>query len=95
MDCSTLLMAQVSFFSDDRHIDGSTGSRVLAELVIHLLEQTMADVKALPVSEAEKRAAEAALPGPMTPYNYEGGSSRCFLNEQLIQTVAASQGYEW
>lgn len=59
----------------------------MAELAIHLMLRTMAEVKMRPVREYELAAAKAPLPLPMIPHNYESKSDKCFIGTHFTEAV--------
>ncbi len=87
---------QVSFFLDPAHLDGLTGARTLAELVMHLFDVTVEDVTARPVTPEEAQAAlTATLPPPLLPGNYESVADRCLMGPVFKSAVRQANGFEW
>ncbi len=81
---------------DPAHLDGLTGARVLAELVMHLFDLTVEHVRRRPVTREEQlESAAARLPPPLHAGNYESVADRCVMGHLFQQIVRRAEGYEW
>lgn len=58
-------------------------NRVMAELVISLLQRGVADILHSPLTQAEKEYCAAHLPPPMVLGNYQALSSKCFVGDMF------------
>ncbi len=56
---------QPKFFQDPAHLAGSTGARVLAELVQHALDTTIQSLKDRPYTQEEEDVVMGPLPLPL------------------------------
>ena len=66
----------------------------MAELVIELFEQTIAGLRARPLSDAERAATRAPLPPPMLPNN-EALPTVCYVGNEFKSLASATEGFEW
>jgi hypothetical protein len=66
----------------------------MAELVIELFEQTIASLRARPLSDAERAATRAPLPPPMLPDN-EALPTVCYAADGFKGLATDVQGFEW
>lgn len=85
----------LAFYYDEIHPDGNTGHRVMAELVVTLLQRGVADLLHSPLTEADKAAAAQPLPPPMIPGNWESLSDRCFVGEAFKTKAVIGQPASW
>lgn len=77
------------------HPWGPTGHRLLAELLIRLVQATAVGLSIQPLAAAEARLPREQLVPPLTPGNYETNTSSCWLgvscmsqSEKAVQEVA-------
>ncbi len=56
---------QPDFFADPAHLAGSTGARVLAELLQHALDTTIQSLKDRPYTQEEEAMVMGTLPQPL------------------------------
>ena len=66
----------------------------MAELVIELFEQTIAGLRARPLSDAERAATRAPLPPPMLPDN-EALLTVCYTADGFKGLATGAEGFEW
>jgi hypothetical protein len=68
----------------------------MAELVMHLIVRTAADLQHQPVSDEDRSEAAAALRAPMLPGNHAAHTNLCLMGPALkSERVIASQGWDW
>lgn len=84
-----------AFYYDNIHPDGETGGRVLAELVIYLVKQTVEEIKRQPPGPEVMAGAQEPLPRPMVPKNFESVTERCLIGVNFVNVVTAHDGFEW
>lgn len=65
---------QIDFYVDAMHLDGLTGARVFAELVLSVFESTMHELASRPFTQDENDIVSAPLPVPVFPGNYESAA---------------------
>ncbi|PRW56151.1 expressed protein isoform B [Chlorella sorokiniana] len=90
---------RLPLYYDQIHPWGPTGHRVLADLLVRLVQSTALSLTLQPLSEADAVPAGRPLPPPLTPGNYETNQSSCWLgdNFRLLVggTASSGSGFAW
>eukprot|EP00879_Flechtneria_rotunda_P013806 GHRR01014419.1.p1 GENE.GHRR01014419.1~~GHRR01014419.1.p1 ORF type:complete len:272 (+),score=66.88 GHRR01014419.1:1593-2408(+) len=84
-----------AFYYDFIHPDGNTGHRVMAELVIALLQRGVADILHTPMTDADLAEVIPPLPPPVVQRNYEALSDRCFIGEAFKNKAVEGNPSNW
>eukprot|EP00798_Chlamydomonas_sp_ICE-L_P013622 gene13622-19500_t len=71
------------------------GHKVMAELAMQPLLDTLADLQARPVNEEDHIQVKRSLPSPMLKNNMESTSDKCLIGVQLVKSISSKQGWEW
>lgn len=93
--CAPFGHLQIAFYADTNHLDGLTGSRVFAELVIHLLQATMEDLDRRPYTDEDEAAAVAPIPQPVHYGNYESHADHCYVGTTVRDIVTYTDKFDW
>lgn len=85
------------FYYDPIHPDGTTGHRVMAELVITLLQRGIADILHTPVTKSEELDVHNPLLPPMIGGNYASVSDKCFVGDafRTEAVIGKPQNWDW
>lgn len=85
----------LAFYYDYIHPDGNTGHRVMAELLIALMQRGIADILHTPVTQSERRYIHQPLPPPMMRANHESLSDKCFVGDAFRAKAVLGTPRDW
>jgi hypothetical protein len=88
-------VADTNLFATPSPLLPSLLARVLAELVITLLQRGIVDLLHNPVTEEDKAYMSRPLPPPMLQNNYESLADKCFVGEAFKIKAVVGRPVDW
>ncbi|KAI8475679.1 MAG: SGNH hydrolase-type esterase domain-containing protein [Monoraphidium minutum] len=82
------------FLANDRLHPNDRGHKLMADMVVFLLQQTAADLLVHPLSASERAAAAAALPPPMFADNEASMAQVCAQGKNMSRYVVQDDGWK-
>ncbi|KAI3436519.1 hypothetical protein D9Q98_005936 [Chlorella vulgaris] len=82
-------------YFDQVHPWGPTGHRMLAELLIRVVQATAAGLDIQPRGQLEAELPREDLVPPMTAGNYETNTSFCWLGDDFHGLIDKAEGFAW
>ncbi|GIL60967.1 hypothetical protein Vafri_15762 [Volvox africanus] len=79
----------------NEHHPGDAGHKALADLAVHLIQETVLGLLSYPPSREEAEKLDRPLPPPIYPGNLPPSSSVCVVGFNFTSLVVAVEGWEW
>ncbi|GIL69216.1 hypothetical protein Vretimale_12658 [Volvox reticuliferus] len=79
----------------NEHHPGDAGHKALADLAVHLTQETVLGLLSYPPSRDEAEKVEGPLPPPMYSGNLPPSSSVCVVGFNFTSLVVTAEGWEW
>ncbi|GIL51802.1 hypothetical protein Vafri_7716 [Volvox africanus] len=74
---------------------GDAGHKTLADLAVHLLQETALGLVHYPVSEGEALQRDEPLPPPMYEGNFPPPTPSCLRGPNLLDLMVSAEGWTW
>ncbi|GIL74907.1 hypothetical protein Vretimale_2527 [Volvox reticuliferus] len=79
----------------DDHHPLDVGHKIMADLVVHLIQEVAIGLLISPVTPAEVSVRDVPLPPPMHKGNLEPMGTTCLVEEKFADIAIATEGWRW